>query len=257
MFLLSAPASQEFRHILPTKSWALSSAGSVRTHNEDNLLSRPDLGLWVVADGAGGHQSGAIASGMIVERLNQLTGAFSTAKIVELVHQVLSNVHAELLATAQARGSEIVIASTFVALVIRDDTFTCLWAGDSRAYVLRQGELRQISKDHSLVQELIDLGKLSAADAERHPHAHVITRAIGADAGGLELDQEVGLIEPGDRFLLCSDGLSKTLDPNEMIELLGSVSATPPSEQLIGAALARRVRDNVTAIVVEIPRQKS
>jgi serine/threonine protein phosphatase Stp1 len=171
------------------------------------------------------------------------------------VREVLRSVHAQLRVNAQARGSEVVIASTFVALILRDDQFVCLWAGDSRAYLLRQNELRQITKDHSLVQELIDLGKLTAADAERHPHANVITRAVGTDSDWLDLDQVGGAIAAGDRFLLCSDGISKTLDMSEIVRLLGSADATPPSQQLIDAALARRVRDNVTAIVVEIPGQ--
>jgi serine/threonine-protein phosphatase Stp1 len=253
--VFSAPAArQEFCEILVTNSWALSSAGAVRKDNEDSLLSRPDLGLWVVADGAGGHQSGAMASSLIVKRLDQLKGDFPISTMVELVREVLRSVHAQLRTNAQARGSEVVIASTFVALILRDDQFICLWAGDSRAYLLRQGELRQITKDHSLVQELVDLGKLAAADADRHPHANVITRAVGADASGLELDQAGGMIALGDRFLLCSDGLSKTLDPDEMMGLLSSTDATPPSQRLIDAALARHARDNVTAIVIDIPR---
>jgi len=255
MLLSSLVTGQGVCDILVTNSWALSSAGSVRKHNEDNLLSRPDLGLWVVADGAGGHQSGAMASSMIVDRLNQLAGDFPISRMAELVCEVLRSVHAQLRTNARARGREVVIASTFVALILRDDRFVCLWVGDSRAYLLRQGELRQITKDHSLVQELVDLGQLAAADADRHPHANVITRAVGAASDGLELDQTGGAIELGDRFLLCSDGLSKTLDLNEMIRLMSSTDATPPSQQLIDAALARHVRDNVTAIVVEIPRQ--
>ncbi len=237
---------------MATNSWTLSSPGSVRKHNEDNLLSRPDLGLWVVADGAGGHHAGELASGMIVERLSRLAGDFSLTAMVERVREVLHGVHAQLRSDAQARGSEVVIASTFVALIIRGDAFICLWAGDSRAYLLRQSELRQITKDHSLVQELIDLGKLTAADAERHPHANVITRAVGADSDGLELDQLGGEIAPGDRFLLCSDGLSKTLDLNEIAGLLNATENSSPPQRLIDAALARRARDNVTAIVVEV-----
>ena len=236
-----------------TKSWALSDPGTVRKVNEDNLLRRPDLGLWAVADGAGGHASGAMASGMIVEHLDRLSGDFPIFTLVEKVREVLGGVHAQLRADAEALGVNVVIASTFVALILRGDQFVCLWVGDSRLYLLRQKHLRQITKDHSLVQELVDLGKLAAADAERHPRANVITRAIGADAGRPEIDQVSGMIAPGDRFLLCSDGLSKTLALEEIAKLLSATDAASPAQLLIDAALARRVRDNVTAIVVEIP----
>jgi protein phosphatase/serine/threonine-protein phosphatase Stp1 len=236
-----------------TKSWAMSDPGTVRKVNQDNLLRRPDLGLWVVADGAGGHTAGATASGMIVEDLNRLSGDMPFATLVERVREVLHGTHAQLRADAGALGGEAVIASTFVALILRGDQFVCLWAGDSRLYLLRQDQLRQLTKDHSLVQELIDLGKLAAADAEGHPHANVITRAVGAHSHRLEIDQISGMAAPGDRFLLCSDGISKTLGPEEISALLRAAGETSPPQRLIDAARARKVRDNVTAIVVEIP----
>jgi serine/threonine-protein phosphatase Stp1 len=238
---------------LKTNSWALSNPGTVRKVNEDNLLSRPDLGLWVVADGAGGHSSGAMASGMIVEQLNRLTGDLPIFAMVELVRAALRGVHAQLRSNAKVLGGEVVIASTVVALILKGDQFACLWVGDSRLYLLRQKQLRQITKDHSLVQELIDLGELAAADAELHPHANVITRAVGADSDRLEIDQVNGMAAPGDRFLLCSDGISKTLGLEAISGLLSAADATPPSQLLIDAARARHVRDNVTAVVVEIP----
>jgi protein phosphatase/serine/threonine-protein phosphatase Stp1 len=236
-----------------TKSWALSDAGTVRKVNEDNLLRRPDLGLWVVADGAGGHAAGAAASAMIVDHLNRLAGGMPFVTLVERVREVLAGTHAQLRADAGALGGAAVIASTFVALVLQGDQFAGLWAGDSRLYLLRQNQLRQITKDHSLVQELIDLGKLAAADAQSHPHANVVTRAVGAHSHALEIDQVGGMVEPGDRFLLCSDGISKTLGLEEISAILRKAGATPPPQLLIDAARARKVRDNVTAIVVEIP----
>ncbi len=238
---------------MKTKSWALSDPGTVRKVNQDNLLRRPDLGLWVVADGAGGHAAGAAASAMIVEHLNRLAGDMPFVTLVERVREVLHGTHAQLRADAGELGGEAIIASTFVALILRGDQFVCLWAGDSRLYLLRQNELRQMTKDHSLVQELIDLGKLAAADAELHPQANVITRAVGAHSHQLEIDQVDGMAAPGDRFLLCSDGISKTLAPVEISALLLAAGETSPSQRLIDAALARKVRDNVTAIVVEIP----
>jgi protein phosphatase/serine/threonine-protein phosphatase Stp1 len=233
------------------RSWAMTDVGAVRKHNEDNMLSRPDLGLWVVADGAGGHESGEVASGMIVAELDRLPRHLSGAEVLSEVRLTLARVHEALRVEAASRGGNAMIASTFVALILRDRHFACLWAGDSRAYLLRQGVLSQVSRDHSLVQELVDSGTLAPEDAEHHPHANVITRAVGADSEVLALDKVIGQIEPGDRFLLCSDGLSKTLSEAEIASLLGAPDGVPPTELLITAALAHRVNDNVTAVVVE------
>ncbi len=235
-----------------TRSWAMTDVGAVRKHNEDNMISRPDLGLWAVADGAGGHDSGEVASGMIVDELARLPSRLTSSELLSEVRLTLSHVHAALRAQAAQRGGHAMIASTFVALIIRDRHFACLWAGDSRAYLLRNRVLQQISRDHSLVQELVDSGNLAPEEAEHHPHANIITRAVGSDSETLELDKVIGQTEPGDRFLLCSDGLSKTLSESEIAHLLGAPDGVPPPELLIAAALAHRVNDNVTAVVVEV-----
>jgi serine/threonine-protein phosphatase Stp1 len=233
------------------KSWAMTNAGAVRKHNEDNMLSRPDIGFWAVADGAGGHDSGEVASGMIVAELDRLPAQLTASELLSEVRLTINRVHAALREEAARRGGNAMIASTFVSLILRDRHFACLWAGDSRAYLLRGGVLQQISRDHSLVQELVDSGNLAAEEAEHHPHANVITRAVGSDSDVLDLDKVIGQAEPGDRFLLCSDGLSKTLSQAEIASLLGAPDGVPPPELLIAAALAHRVNDNVTAVVVE------
>lgn len=238
--------------MLMPRSWAMTDVGAVRKHNEDNMLARPDLGLWAVADGAGGHASGEVASGMIVDALSRLPMHLSAGELLSGIRVTITQVHAALREEAARRGGNVMIASTFVGLMIRDRHFACLWAGDSRAYLLRHGQLQQITRDHSLVQELVDAGSLSLEEAERHPHANVITRAVGADDDELELDKVIGQIQPGDRFLLCSDGLSKTLSEQEIQGLLGAPEGVPPTELLIHAALAHRVNDNVTAVVVEV-----
>ena len=162
----------------------------------------------------------------------------------------MADVHTQLREEAARRGPDVIIASTVVILVARDDHFACLWAGDSRAYLLRDGALLQISHDHSLVQELVDTGAIDAAAAEHHPHANVITRAVGAALDELALDKVSDRLQPGDRFLLCSDGLSKTLEEADMRGLLAGPLDPSPTEAMIAAALARQVNDNVTAVVV-------
>ena len=239
--------------MIPTvQGWAQSHVGTVRRHNEDAYLARPDLGLWAVADGAGGHQSGDLASGMIIVALDRLETGLTAAELLVRVREAMAETHAELQEEAASRGPGTMIASTVVILVLRDTHFACLWAGDSRAYLLRQGELTQITHDHSLVQTLVDEGKLSPEAAEHHPQANVITRAVGTDHPVLELDKVIGETMAGDRFLLCSDGLSKTLPAAEIATLLGSPEGVPPPELLIAAALARHVNDNVTAVTVGI-----
>lgn len=235
-----------------TKSWARTDVGAVRKHNEDNLLQRPDIGLWAVADGAGGHDSGEVASGLIVSTLQQLSGVIPAPALLSQMRNRMADVHLQLRCLAQGRGENAMIASTFVGLIILDGHFACLWAGDSRAYLLRRGALSQLTRDHSLVQELVDAGHLAPEDAEHHPHANVITRAVGADADTLELDKVIGQAEPGDRFLLCSDGLTKTLSDAEIAAVLSRNGEASPANQLIAAALAQDVNDNVTAVVVDI-----
>lgn len=226
--------------------------GAVRTHNEDRLVDRPDLGLWAVADGAGGHQAGEVASGMIADVLNMVPAGLAAGEMLAQVRLRISDVHAALCAEAASRGPHTVIASTIVVLIAAGTHFACLWAGDSRVYLLRAGVLRQITRDHSLVQELLEQGAIRPEDAEGHPHANVITRAVGAESDAFELDKVSGELLPGDRFLLCSDGLCKTLDDPALAQLLSVFDAGPASLAMVNAALARKVNDNVTAIVVEM-----
>jgi protein phosphatase/serine/threonine-protein phosphatase Stp1 len=167
------------------------------------------------------------------------------------VRQRITQTHEALCAEAARRGPHIVIASTVVVLIARDGHFACLWAGDSRVYLLRDGVMQQITHDHSLVQELVDSGAIRAEDAERHPHANVITRAVGAEGEEFELDKVSGPLLPGDRFLLCSDGLCKTLSAPDIAALLAGNTGASVSEALVAEALARQVNDNVTAVVVE------
>lgn len=232
--------------------WATTHVGARRSHNEDTLVNRPDLGLWAVADGAGGHAAGEVASGMIAAALEDIPAGIGAAELLSQVRMRIGATHAALRAEAERRGPDVTIASTVVVLAVREDHFACLWAGDSRAYLLRGGMLQQISHDHSLVQELVDSGAIGPEQAERHPHANIITRAIGAALDDLTLDKVSDRLQPGDRFLLCSDGLNKTLSDADLAALLRQAGDQAPTEALVAAALARQVNDNVTAVVVAV-----
>lgn len=233
------------------RSSAATHAGAVRTHNEDAFVNRPDLGLWAVADGAGGHEAGEVASRMIADALEAIPPGLSAGEMLAQIRLRITAIHTALREEAARRGPRAMIASTVVVLIARDGHFACLWAGDSRVYLLRGGQLSQITRDHSLVQELVDSGAIAAEEAESHPRANVITRAVGADCDELELDKVTSLLVTGDRFLLCSDGLSKTVSDERLTELLGSADASSVADLLVSEALSLEVNDNVTAVTME------
>jgi serine/threonine protein phosphatase Stp1 len=227
-------------------SEAATHPGAVRKRNEDSLVHRPDLGLWAVADGAGGHGAGDVASQAVAAALEAIPPGLSAAEILAQARLRLAGVHAELQAQAAALGEARVIATTVVLLLARHGHFACLWAGDSRAYLLRDGLLQRVTRDHSLVQEMVDQGTLSEAEAEGHPQANVILRAVGA-SGELVLDKVSGPIAPGDILLLCSDGLFKALPEDDLAALLGQGNT---AAAIIETAVARGARDNVSLVLL-------
>jgi serine/threonine-protein phosphatase Stp1 len=231
------------------RSSAATHPGAVRRRNEDNYVSRPDLGLWAVADGAGGHEAGDVASCIVTDALRTVpTGLGATELLGEIRHRI-AGAHVALWAEAARRGRDAMCVSTVVVLLARQDYYACLWAGDSRAYLLRGGRFRQLTRDHSLVQELFDAGAISAADIAHHPSANVITRAVGAE--DLELDKVTDRLHPGDRFLLCSDGLFRTVPEPRLAETLAAGQGDI-AERMVTTALARHAGDNVTAVTVEV-----
>ncbi len=219
-------------------------AGAVRRQNQDRLLVRPDLGLWAVADGAGGHAGGEVAAERIVEDLGRidqaaLLTADEVARLVGATHWSLRD---------QAKDQEMMIST--VAILLYDGAeATCLWAGDSRIYRRRGGELRQLTRDHSLVEALVEQGRITPEEALHHPRRHVITRAVGAP-GEFTLDRARAAAEPGDIYLLCSDGLCRALDDGAIAALLAKRDLH--ADELVEAALAKGAEDNVTAILVAI-----
>lgn len=232
-------------------SWAATDPGPARKVNEDSYVDRPDIRLWAVSDGAGGHEHGEVASNALKAALEApLTG--TGAELMTEIRSRVAIVHDTLRSQADAEadrtGERVTIAATLVLMTADGPHFACLWCGDSRAYLLRGTEMVQISRDHSLVQELVDAGMLAAEDAETHPHANVLTRAIGANGAAPELEKVIGRAEPGDRFLLCSDGVFKALDAETIATLCRGPA---PAAALIEAALAAPARDNITVIVIE------
>jgi len=232
-------------------SAAATHVGNVRKVNEDSCLERPDLGLWVVADGMGGHQAGDVASRLIVDRLGALAAPRDAGNFIAEVRARLGEANRELIEEAARRGGSAVIGSTVVALLCFGAFFAALWAGDSRLYRVRDGVLQQLTRDHSQVQEMVDAGLLTAEAAEHHPYANVITRAVGTSAG-LELDKVTDRLAADDLFILCSDGLSKMVPDDEIAAIAARASLDELPQALVSAALANGGKDNVTVIAVQI-----
>ena len=222
--------------------------GRVREDNEDACLQQPERACWAVADGMGGHAVGDLASGLIVDALNRLSAPDTIARYLADARKRLLTVNQRLRHEA-ARRQVSVIGSTVVALFACDSYCGYLWAGDSRLYLYRDGHLRQLTRDHSQVEELKALGLLTNEEAVNHPAQHVITRAVGA-TDRLELDTNTLVVADGDMFLLCSDGLSNELSAQEMQAALIAADCDAACETLIEAALARGGHDNITAVVV-------
>lgn len=227
--------------------------GLVRDLNEDAYLARADLGIWAVADGMGGHEAGEVASAEIVRALEGVGGETAAYVRRDAAREALNRVNADLLARAARLGPGAVIGSTVAALIVHEDHYACVWAGDSRVYLLRGGALMRISRDHSLLQDLIDAGALSEDEARHRRISNVITRAVGASPE-LELEETHGDIQPGDVFLLCSDGLTSLVQDYEIGLLLPGPDLEATADRLLGLTLERGAKDNVTLVLVRACR---
>jgi len=216
------------------------------------VLDRPEVSLWAVADGAGGHQLGDYASGRIVAALGEVSAPASTTQLVDEVRTRLARVNRELRVKAADVGPQAMVCSTVVVLLIVGSRSCCLWAGDSRCYLLRAGALRQISRDHSYVQNLVDRGEIRPDAAADHPLAHVVTNLLGA-ADDLVLEERWNELTPGDTLLLCSDGLCRALADPEIAAILSNNPVEVAADRLIESALSRRAADNVSVVVIAHP----
>ncbi len=229
-----------------------SEVGNVRKLNEDACLDLGGSGLWVVADGMGGHHAGDYASRTIVETLAGVQPRTRPSEFIEDIEDRLLRVNHDLHVRSTTGDTPSLTGSTVVALAAFDRFGVCIWAGDSRVYRLRDGRFEQVTRDHSEVQEMVDRGQITAAEAATASNANIITRAVG---GTSDLHPEMCLtdLRDGDRYLLCSDGLYKDISDAELASDLRT--ATTPREAcdaLLTRALAGPCSDNVTTIVVFI-----
>ncbi|MCF8002689.1 MAG: protein phosphatase 2C domain-containing protein [Chromatiaceae bacterium] len=246
---MSAPARPE------SGPWRWTSAGvtdqgAVRKVNQDAFLDRPDRGLWVVADGMGGHSDGARASRTIVEALAALPRQRLLGRAAQAVAASLRAVNQRLLDDAQRLQSDL-IGSTVVALIAVEGHCALLWTGDSRAYRLRSGVLQQLTRDHSQVELLVEQGLLEPEQAESHPAANVLLRAVGAEPV-LDVDIRVERLQAGDQFLLCSDGLYREVSAGCIADALQAHEPARSAGELVRLACEHGGKDNVTAVVIRV-----
>ncbi len=232
--MLTAPGMQ-------LESSGASHMGRVRTENQDAYISRPEIGLWAVADGMGGHSAGQLASRTTADVLASLEPRAAFPDFVRAVRDTLTGVNRYLHSLSLRAVNPTVIGTTVVALVVRDGGGVCVWAGDSRLYRLRGAAFEQLTVDHSETVETAAAGEVTASN--------VITRALGGH-GEIELDQISFDIQPGDRYLLCSDGLYRELAADDIVVALRDRATVEAADALVDRVLTGEAADNVTAVVV-------
>ena len=238
-------------------SCGITHRGNHRATNEDAILDQPERGLWAVADGMGGHSAGDVASQTICSALGQLPLGDDLATRVDQVEDRLLEVNEALRLYAQeqvnADGAPLTVGSTVVSLLVDGDVGVALWAGDSRLYRCRNGRLRQVTRDHNPVSDLLDSGGVTEAEALA-ADTNVVTRAVGGQFG-LTLDVAVFDLRPGDLLLLCSDGLYRELSHTVLERLLGALQPARSfaldllARDLVSRCLGGRARDNVSLVL--------
>ena len=227
--------------------------GLRRKINEDSVFAAPERGLWAVADGMGGHEAGEIASTMVTDALRCLPIATNLDELAASAVEALRQVNRELIDLAQSatRERKGTIGTTVVGLAIANGFYCCFWLGDSRVYLLRDGKISRVTRDHSLVQELVDAGMLTSEEAETHENANLITRAVGV-AETVDVDIVSGEARAGDQFLLASDGVTRVVPDEELAAELDRGPPAQAADNLVETVLARGAPDNLSLIVVKL-----
>ena len=235
--------------------WRYSAATDVglqRNNNEDCYLSCPDLGLWIVADGMGGHAAGEVASAIVADTIKREVANGAT------LPDAIQTSHREVLSAAANGHGGQGMGSTVVALQTDGHHYEIAWVGDSRAYLWSNSEaseFAQITTDHSYVQMLYQTGAITEAELDTHPEKNIITQCLGSiELESVTVDTQEGEWQTGDWIILCSDGLSDAVSSDEISEILSRSSSTQSATSaLIESALANGGKDNITVTIIECP----
>jgi serine/threonine protein phosphatase Stp1 len=225
---------------------SISHVGHVRSENEDCHASLAWAGIWVVADGMGGHYNGRFASQAIADSVGRVQTSEDLNDACNAVAGSIHDANAAIFAKSLEVGKQM--GSTVVALILHRADFVVLWAGDSRAYLYRDGQLIQLTRDHTQVEALLERGLLTPEEALDHPMKHVLARAVGVQES-LEIDAIRDTVKTRDIFLLCSDGLHGVIDDHEIAAILAE-QGHAAGEALIALCLDRGAPDNVTVTLV-------
>ncbi len=239
--------------------FALSDKGRIRSNNEDSYAvgSFNDGSVWaVVCDGMGGASGGTVASKMCTESVTEhISKAYregaSVSFIKNLLMSAVISANVEVFEKSREDVSLNGMGTTVVAAIVKAESAIIAHVGDSRAYLLRNGSLRQITKDHSMVQYMVDLGQITEEEAHTHPDRNVITRAVGVDED-IKVDIDIVDVEDGDLFIICTDGFSGFVSDSQVLEIADECENSQElSERLVNAANNNGGRDNITVAVVE------
>jgi serine/threonine protein phosphatase PrpC len=221
--------------------------GKVRQRNEDSYLVRTDAGLWAVADGMGGHEAGDIASRLVMAALDTITVPESAIELLEECESRVLYANRQIIEMSRSRGGAV-IGTTIAILLISDEHYACVWAGDSRIYLVRHGAISQLSRDHTELEELIASGAVTLEESKNWP-SNIITHAIGVEENP-ELEVITGDFAADDIFVICSDGLTKHVHEHEILSYVSTGDAQTSCNALVDLTLERGAADNVTIIVV-------
>ncbi|MEM9496462.1 MAG: protein phosphatase 2C domain-containing protein [Pseudomonadota bacterium] len=240
------PASSEAGLVI--SGAGLTHTGRVRSENEDAILTDPAGVLWAIADGMGGYGHGDVASDLVTGALSEIE---DTAIATPALRAALMRANAQIQQVAQTKGTGA-FGATVVAAMFQNGVAHIAWAGDCRAYLMRQRCLRLLTRDHTVVQDMIDQGLLRGEDSARHPDAHVVTRAVGYERE-LEVDALSVPVVPGDVLMLCSDGLTACLGDHDIADHMArGGSAEALCAALVQDCLERGAPDNVSVIAAQV-----
>jgi serine/threonine protein phosphatase PrpC len=236
----------------PGKSAAVSHVGKIRANNQDSGYAGEHL--FVVADGMGGHAGGDVASAIAVKRIMETDRQFASGSDAEFaLHTALTAANAQLAETVFDHSELTGMGTTVSGLIIVNGQVVIAHIGDSRIYLLRDGELSQVTADHTFVQRLVDSGRITEEEAAVHPRRSVLMRVLGDVDATPEIDTSIMATQAGDRWLLCSDGLSSYVPYDKILHSLTTVQdAQDAAERLVKDALDQGAPDNVTVVLVDI-----
>jgi serine/threonine protein phosphatase PrpC len=233
----------------PCRSLGRTEPGRIRRVNEDAFLACDSAGLWAVSDGMGGHSAGDVASQIVIDELKSVATASKLTK--EEVERSLRAANAMLFEQSAQLGLRRRMGATAAVLGIRDSRFFCLWVGDSRVYRLRSNQFTQLTRDHRLVQELVDVGALDQNAARHHPRRNILMRAVGLQPE-LVVDGCNGAVQENDIYLLTTDEVTGLCEDDELSALLELASLSEISDEIVARCYSRGGHDNLAFVVVRI-----